>query len=289
LKSQPLIVVVLLVAGLLILSVLLFFANRVPEFKTETAMNNAVAAQGMTPFVSNAVMSLKGPQKTSWEELTKKISSLQGAEKKSWLDSAVLFWDKLRRPDIAAVYARDGAEASNAAKDWFYSGERFYFAVRFTQDQAEQQALYSSAIKSYEQGLKLDPNNTDAKINLAACYVEGTADPMKGIAMLKEIEQTDSNNVKLQLNFAMFSVRSQQWDKAIRRYEKVLQIDSTYIEAWLHLADAYESSGKIPESINALENFAKRTDDPMAKTTISEYILQLKKSLKENKNKTDHN
>ncbi len=41
---------------------------------------------------------------------------------------------------------------------------------------------------------------------------------MKGIALLRDVEKTDSNNVKLQLTFAFFSVKSQQWDKAIKRF-----------------------------------------------------------------------
>ena len=266
-------------AGLLILSVLLFYANRVPAFEKEKAEKKAITEQGLTPYVNKAIASLAGAQRSEWEELSKKISSRSGAEKKNILDSAIIFWDNLRRPDIAAAYALKGAEVTNQAKDWFYAGERFYFAVRFTEDAAEQQSLYNSAINSFETGLKLEPDNTDAKINLAACMVEASADPMKGIAMLREIEQTDSNNIKLQLNFAMFSVRSQQWDKAIARYQKVLRIDSTYVEAWLHLADVYESAGKIEESINALENYLKHTDDPIAKKTINEYILQLKKRL----------
>jgi tetratricopeptide (TPR) repeat protein len=268
----------LLVAGLLILSVLLFFANRVPSFKTEENKTVAAASGGLMPFVNNASMSLKEPLKTQWNQLTSKVSSTKGTERKNWLDSSVVFWDRLQRPDIAAEFANKGAETTNAAKDWFYAGQRNYYAVRFVQDQAEQQVLYNNAVNNFTTGLKLDPNNTDAKIDLAACYVEGSSDPMKGIAMLREIEQTDSNNVKLQLSFAMFSERSQQWDKAINRYKKVLRIDSTFIEAWLHLADAYEQKGEISESVNALENFVKRTDDPMAKTTINEYILQMKKT-----------
>jgi cytochrome c-type biogenesis protein CcmH/NrfG len=132
-------------------------------------------------------------------------------------------------------------------------------------------------MRCYENGLKLDPNNADAKIMLASCLVEGSPDPMKGITMLREIEKTDSNNITLQLNFAFFSVRSQQWDKAIKRFEKVIQIDSTYIEAYLHLADAYEQTGQKNRTIEVLEKYRSKTDDAMARDEIDKYIQQLKK------------
>ena len=80
----------------------------------------------------------------------------------------------------------------------------------------------------------------------------------------------------LQLNFAFFSVKSRQWDKAIRRFEKVLQIDSTYIEAYLHLADAYEQSGNKIKTIEVLEKYKTKTDDVLAKNEIEKYIQQLK-------------
>lgn len=227
--------------------------------------------------MNTAAAALKGAGKDQWNDLLKKTIAAS-PQQKAWTDSAIVFWDKRNRPDIAAAYARKSAELSGNAKDWIYAGQRFYYAVRFVQDPAEVAALYSNAIASLQKGLQLDPRNVDAKIDLASCYVEGTSDPMKGIGMLRELEKTDSNNVKLQMAFAAFSARSQQWDKAIRRLEKVLEIDSTYIMGWLDLADAYERNGQIEESIKALENFVQRTDDVMAKTTISEYIIKLKKS-----------
>ena len=69
-------------------------------------------------------------------------------------------------------------------------------------------------------------------------------DEVGGVEILKEVEKTDSNNVNLQLNFAFFSEKSGQWDRAIRRFQKVLVIQPDFIEAYLHLADAYEQQGQ---------------------------------------------
>ena len=100
---------------------------------------------------------------------------------------------------------------------------------------------------------------------------------MKGITLLREVEKTDSNNVKLQMSFAFFSVKSQQWDKAIKRFQKVLQIDPLFIEAYLHLADAYEQKGDKSKTIEMLEKYASITEDAMAKQEVLKYIDQLKK------------
>lgn len=254
----------LLIVAAVVLSVLLYFAPKhsdaASEKKTEQSSGNTT--ETIEVFVNTALKSLSSDLKSKAEQKNQ--------------DSVIAFWDKNKRPDIAAFYFEK--KAVNAT-DWFKAGDRYYYSVRFIKDPDEMPVLYSSAMRCYEKGLKLEPNNTEAKIMLASCMVEGSGDPMKGITMLREIEKTDSSNVTLQLNFAFFSVRSQQWDKAVKRFEKVIQIDSTYIEAYLHLADAYEQMGQKNKTIEALEKYKSKTDDALSKEEIGKYIEQLKINL----------
>ncbi len=264
----------LLIVGAVVLFVLLFFVNKKPTVQeTTNGEETAVISEKIESFVKTARSVLSPELKQNEESLLKKAN---GPEKVKWLDSLINFWDKLKRPDVASFYFEEKAKESKQAVTWFKAGDRYYYSIRFVKEQNELGPLYLSAVRCYENGLKLEPNNTEAKIMLASCYVEGSPDPMKGITMLREIEKTDSNNVTLQLNFAFFSVKSQQWDKAIRRFEKVLQIDSAYIEAYLHLADAYEQTDKKDKTIEMLEMYKNRTDDALAREEIEKYIQQLK-------------
>ncbi len=254
----------LLIVAAVVLSVLLYFAPKHSDVSADkkaelTSGNNT---ETIERFVNAAKGNLSADLKPKAEDKNN--------------DSLISFWDKNKRPDIAAFYFEKKAAS---ATDWFKAGDRYYYSVRFIKDPDEMPVLYSSAMRCYEKGLKLEPNNTEAKIMLASCMVEGSADPMKGITLLREIEKTDSNNVTLQLNFAFFSVRSQQWDKAVKRFEKVIQIDSTYIEAYLHLADAYEQMGQKNKTIEALEKYKSKTDDALSKEEIGKYIEQLKINL----------
>jgi tetratricopeptide (TPR) repeat protein len=207
--------------------------------------------------------------------------ALLAAAKNSKVDTAfvpvVQFWDKQKRPDFAAYFVEQIAERSQTSLAYSKAGDRYYYSVRFTKDNNEIPALYQSAVRCYEKAIAKDAKNIDAKIQLAACFVEDGKDPMKGIGLLREVEKTDSNNVKLQLTFAFFSVKSQQWDRAIKRFNKVLEIDPLYIEAYLHLADAYEQQGQKNKTIEMLEKYASVTDDAMAKIEVKKYIEQLKK------------
>lgn len=268
---------VVLVAGALLLFVLLFIAPKIAPKHSEGDGHDHSAQSAkvnenanLDVYVNMALKNLEPSQK-------QKAETLIAAKK---IDSISAFWDKNKRPDLASVFVEKQAIASNKAEDWFKAGSRYYYAVQFTQDKTEIPLLYECAIRCFSKGLKLEPNNTDGKIMLASCYVEGTQYPMQGITLLKEIEKTDSNNVKLQLSFAFFSVKSGQLDKAITRFNKVLAVDSNYIEAYLHLADAYEQQGNTGKTIEVLEKYSAKTTDVTAKVEINKYIQQLKSGSK---------
>lgn len=224
-------------------------------------------------FLTTASKALSLKEKTSFDDLV-------AAAEKSTVDTSyipvVQFWDRLRRPDFASYYAEKIAERKQTSSAWAKAGDRYFYSVRFIKDASEIPALYQSAMRCYGKALEKDPKNIDAKIQLAACYVEGSPDPMKGIGLLREVEKIDSNNVKLQLSFAFFSVKSGQWDRAIKRFEKVLEIDPLYIEAYLHLADAYEQHGQNAKTIEMLEKYAALTTDATAKQEVLKYVEQLR-------------
>lgn len=261
-----------LIVGAIALFVLLLIAPKVAPKQEEDGHDHASENLAVNENANLNVylsMGLKNLEPS-------KKSIVEGFMQAKQLDSVTSFWDRMKRPDLASVFVEKKAESSNKAEDWFKAGNRYYYAVQFTQDKIEIPAIYQSAMRCFKKGLKLDPSNNDARIMLASCYVEGTNQPMEGISLLKEVEKKDSNNVKLQMSFAFFSVKSGQLDKAIARFNKVLRVDSNYIEAYLHLADAYEQLGETNKTIESLEKYAAKTNDPAAKVEIDKYIQQLK-------------
>lgn len=109
---------------------------------------------------------------------------------------------------------------------------------------------------------------------LASCYVQ-TNNPMLGVKILKEIEKTDSNNVLLQTQLAEFSLRSNQLDKAIQRYQKALQLDSTKIEIYAYLSEIYLQKKDTLQSLYFLRKFAARISDTTLKNSINHYISSI--------------
>ena len=273
--TQSRFIIVILSVLCVFLSVLLFIANRVPNSTKPKAENSGDG--DFSPLLSNAVKGLSKESAKQWSNISSNTTSDKSADVRLvWFDSLIIFWDNQNRPDLSAFFSKEKAQISGKSKDWDYAGKRFFFAVKFIKDAEIQTRLYSLSKSCFEKTLSLDPKNVDAKIDLASCLVESSSNPMEGITMLREIERKDSNNVKLQLTFGFFSVKSQQWERAIARFKKALVLDSNYIEAHLHLADAYEQSGRIKECKNELERFLKKTSDPVAKETIQGYLNKLK-------------
>jgi len=266
-----------LIISAIVLFVLLFIAPKIAPKHTDddghdhSAENKAVSTNATLDVYLNLALNSLDPEKKKQRD--KFIAAKQ-------LDSVVVFWDKLKRPDLAAFYTEELAKKENKVANWLKAGNRYYYAIQFIQDKTAIPVLYQSASRCFAKGLELEPNNVDAKIMLASCYVEGSEDPMEGIKRLKEIEKTDSNNVKLQLTFAFFSVKSGQLDKAITRFNNVIKIDSNYIEAYLHLADAYEQKNNTDKTIEMLEKYSAKTTDVTARIEIEKYIQQLKQKQK---------
>lgn len=267
-----------LLAGSSVIIVLLLFANtKLPENKEDVKSSEHAGASDRTihTLVETAINGLKPDQKAVIQKL--EAATEIASDKKAAYEQLISAWDSLRQPVAAAYYMEKAALASPLGKNWEVAGDRYYAAIRFTK-QEEHHLLYERAIACYEKGLELNPGNLEAKISLASCYVEGSSNPMKGIGLLREVEQVDSNNVNLQMNFAFFSEKSGQWDKAIKRFEKVLKIKPDLIEVHLHLADAYKQQGDIQNAIKCLEKYLSLVDDVVIKTEIQNYINKLKNS-----------
>ena len=261
------------IIGSVILIVLLLFANTKLPKKEVAESGHAGAAKNETVDLLEATKNnLSAEQKQKYKDSEAMINV--SADKKSVFETIILQWDSLRQPVISAHFKEEEAAAFPSEKNWQEAGNRYYALANLLKEQRT--TLYAKAIDCYEKTLQQNPNNTEVKIDLAACYVEKGDNPMKGIGMLRELEKTDSNNVKLQLNFAYFSIKSGQWDKAITRLQKVLKLKPDYYEIYLHLADVYEQKGDKEMSKKYLEKFVTETDDLTLKNEFQGYINKLK-------------
>ncbi len=268
-----------LLSGATLLIVLLLFANTTPPAKLDQAKQSEhshVSNSSIDAIVEDVKKALSNEQKQAVEKLETALTA--ATDRETALQALTNHWSTvLKQPLVAAYYSEQAALATLKEQNWVNAGNRYYTASRFAKE-TEKTIVFNKAINCFEKAIALNPANVESKISLAACYVEGSTEPMKGIGMLREIEKTDSNNVNLQLNFAFFSERSRQFEKAIKRFDKVLVLKPDFIEAYLHLADAYEQMGDKQKAIESLEKYISLIDDASIKKEIKDYINKLKNS-----------
>jgi len=265
-----------IVIGSVIVIVLLLFANtKIPRKEVEAGLSDHAGSSNNTTnnLFEEAKNGLSQSEKQTLSELESALTV--SSSKPEAFENIIRIWDSLQKPLLAAHYKEQQAIAFSNEKNWEDAGNRYYSATRAVKE-GDRSILYDKAIECFEKTIQLNASNTAAKIDLASCYVERGTNPMQGISMLREIEKTDSNNVKLQLSFAFFSLKSGQWDKAIKRFEKVLKLQPDYSEVYWYLADAYTQKGDKAKTIESLEKYVVSTKDRTLKKEVQGYIDKLK-------------
>jgi predicted Zn-dependent protease len=107
------------------------------------------------------------------------------------------------------------------------------------------------------------PTNPDSlKLMQAVELVQGE-NPMEGITILRELVAKDSNNVDAHLYLGMFSVKSNQIDKAIKRFDKVLALRPNDAKYQVEVGFQYLQLDSVERAYNCFERgvMADSTDN----------------------------
>jgi tetratricopeptide (TPR) repeat protein len=220
------------------------------------------------------------------ESAKKKVADLENQlsnsksleEKLIILDSLINFASSEKQPVLMAEFFKEKAVLTNTEEDWTQAGDVFFKTFRFAK--SNQRVMIEEAIQAFEKVLEMNPSNLQAKTALGVCYVEGAGQlgemPMKGIGILMEVLEVDSNNIDALINLGYFSIQSTQYEKAIQRFNKVLEIDPENAEAYLYLTDLYVQMGEIEKGLSYLEKYKSFQKDPLVIQQVDTYIEELK-------------
>lgn len=262
------------ISPLQLLILLLFFSTLILVFFLPHSKNNQKPIVNVSTI--DTTLSINVQVYTQEDSDIKTI--LNHFEKKEiTLDSLIRYLSKKGKAPLAAYFEEIKYLSSPSDTVWFYVGKNYYQSLGFISHSSEAEAIIASAARCFNRALSLNEKNINARIMLASCYVQ-TQNPMLGVQMLKEIEKTDSNNVLLQMQFAEFSIRSNQLDKAIQRYQKALQLDSNKTEIYAYLSEIYLQKKDTLQSIQFLRKFAAKISDTTLKNSINQYILSIQKN-----------
>ncbi len=193
-------------------------------------------------------------------------------------DTLIAFSIKNNYPPLVAKFSKQKAELMPSATSWMLAGDNYFKAFRLSKNTDGE--MISQAIDAYKKVLSFDQQSLEAKTAMGVAYVEGASllgeMPMKGIGILKEVLDRDPNNIDALTNLGYFSIQSGQYEKAIERFEKILEIDSLNAEAYIYLTDIYLSQNNQEKGIQTLEKYKSLINDPQVIQQVDDYINELK-------------
>ena len=189
-----------------------------------------------------------------------------------WADSAHIF-------EPYAYYTAEAAKLENSEKSLTFAARLFLDNLMTEGQPAMQTWLGTNAKVLFEKALAINPANDSSKIGLGACYLFGNIsdNPMQGILPVREIAQRDPGNVYAQMVLGLGGKKSRQFDKAIERFQIVVQKEPENIEALFNLAECYEEKGDKANAVKWYEAVKKLVKVPEAQTELNKRITELKK------------
>ncbi|RYZ23168.1 MAG: tetratricopeptide repeat protein, partial [Chitinophagaceae bacterium] len=165
---------------------------------------------------------------------------------------------------------------NNATLALDYAIEQFnhtYVWDKKPADYTDRQAKLQTAL---DKALALNPTNDTTRIDLAAVYIEGTGETMKGIEQLLTIVRQDSTNIPANIILGKMAVESGQLDKAVLRGETILRVDQDNVEARLFLAEALKRKGETAKAKQLFTEAKKIMKNPAFSKDMDEYMATFK-------------
>ncbi|WP_299826104.1 tetratricopeptide repeat protein [uncultured Pontibacter sp.] len=176
--------------------------------------------------------------------------------------------------DSAGYYYEIAAKARGGEKSYKRAGDAYYEAFTFAATQQRANELGAKARNMYEQVLKNNPSDLDAKTNVAMTYI-ATSNPMQGITLLREVIASDPNNQKALFNLGILSIQSNQYDKAEERFRHLVSVNPEHVEGTFYLALSLANTG-AKEEAKALFNKVKgMSNDPALAASVDEELAKL--------------
>jgi tetratricopeptide (TPR) repeat protein len=276
--------IVVVVVAVVLVGVLLVQPIKGLVDKTDATSTEASASEmGASPYTSQVIsdmskQSINAALAQQIADLEKEVGQAEEGEAKlELLQQLANKWDDIAKPIPQGYIYEEMAQQNPTVTYWLKAGDAYRKGYTNLQDTALASALTTKAIHAYESAIELDPSNLSAKTGLGASLVVGGGNPMTGISLLQEVVKEDPKNLEANRALGLFSLQSQQFDKAVERFITVVE-QKPDAESYFYLATGYEKIGLRNEAISAYQKSKELAADPTLSQYIDRQIAELSKS-----------
>ena len=229
---------------------------------------NTTSAETHTPTLTAAQEKQVAKARQQYKAATQK------ADKVKAIELLITVFAQESRFDSAAYLAEELAGLEPSLKNTVRAGDAYFGAFQFAMDDAKTAKLSQKARDWYQKALAQNPNLLEVKTNLAMTYVS-TDTPMQGIMLLREVLDQDPDFEPALFNLGLLSMRSNQFDKAIDRFRQILKNNPSNTKALFYMGISLAETGKKTEARQALEEVARKDQDPAVQAAIKETLQKL--------------
>ena len=258
-----------------ILAVALFYAPARKNILKSSKLSQASSTSSIDQLISEAKEDLNPAQLSSMASWELAMQSAKKADKIAYFDSLASSWEIFKNPYLSGYYYQQKAKFDLKVESFLLSGRQYYFAFTSLKDSSLKENSLIEATSLFEKALELEPGNEEISLELALCYIEDPSAPMKGIMLLRKLVEENPQNENAIFNLGLLSMRSGQYNKAIERFEQILQFAPERHELFLYIADSYVQIGENDKAIVYFSRFKSETKDQSLRDEIDRYIKKL--------------
>ena len=122
--------------------------------------------------------------------------------------------------------------------------------------------IYTSSVRPKRPSTKKELPISE-QIQVALSNIQDAENPqsqMKGILQMRSLSEKYPDNADLQWNMGLFSIQSGQYEKAVARFEKVINIDAQRLDAYMQLATSYLALQDTSAAIGVLISLIDKSE-----------------------------
>ncbi|AWV98130.1 tetratricopeptide repeat protein [Arcticibacterium luteifluviistationis] len=241
---------IILLIGILLSIGLYFLPKTVISTDGESKGQSASTSSESEDTESHTVLS---PEQ---EQTLTSIKTSENLTEVEMNQSLVDFFREQSIFDSAAYYSGILAETSNTEASWLETADLYYQAYSLTLSPIKREEFAEKARGVYQKVLEINPNQLQAKTNIAMTYTTSSS-PMQAILMLRQVLDEDPKFIPAIMSMGALSMQSGQYDKAVSRFQQVLGLSPTNINAKLGLAYSLIETGEKDQAKEILIEVSK--------------------------------
>lgn len=264
---------IVFIAAALVVSTILYFSlsgEKEQENKSEESKSFSLSFEKINQEAR------KGLSAEQLKTVNQAEENLKSSDNTDNLKALGRLWDDYKIPAVAAHYYEKVAISETSEKAWIDAAYRYFDGFQLANDSSLRKEMVRKAISCYEKASELNPENLDVKSDLGICYAQEGSNPMKGIMLLRDVVAKNPDHEMAQYNLGILSVQSGQLDKAVSRFEKVVQLNPKRTEARFLLARTYADLGKKEDALRNFRIVKQEVKDPQLNAEIENIIKQIK-------------